>query len=131
MLDLSARVVYQHPHPLLSRLVCLWVGKRRWTQKRAHFKRAIAKASKQRCFTAKAERENNWRVTGGSIGAIISGLEWKRLRRILGLNARGEQLLFRNRHGALSTWNPITQVPGWALLKQSSVFLKAVFYKMK
>ncbi|KAG3250215.1 hypothetical protein PI124_g5143 [Phytophthora idaei] len=44
----GTKIAYLHPHPRLTRLVCLWVGRRRWSQPRSAYKHKINSGSRTR-----------------------------------------------------------------------------------
>ena len=102
----SVKLQYVHPHPALTRMVCLWVGRRRWSRSRAHFEQAAAAASRRRGWKERTHRMKDWRHAGAAAAAGVASLEWKRLRRILGLNGWGEQLLYRVKTKAFSLYDP-------------------------
>ncbi|KAG7376700.1 hypothetical protein PHYPSEUDO_012865 [Phytophthora pseudosyringae] len=89
-----------HPHPQLSRLVCLWAGGRRWRQTRSHYKKAAQTTVRLDGRTAK------WVKDDAVIATALGRVQWKDIRRITGATAWGEQILYRLKHRALSNWDP-------------------------
>ncbi|OWZ00893.1 hypothetical protein PHMEG_00027822 [Phytophthora megakarya] len=89
-------------------MVCLWVGRRRWEQPRHHYKRIIGKAGNQRALQDLQRRQLKWRRQDARSAAGLEQLHWKQLRRIVGLNPWGEQLLYRVKTQALSLYSPVT-----------------------
>ncbi|OWY94824.1 Secreted peptide, partial [Phytophthora megakarya] len=49
-----------HPHPKLSRLVCLWAGRRRWTRHRREYKARIEEAKTRRGIEKLKSRRAQW-----------------------------------------------------------------------
>ncbi|KAE8884879.1 hypothetical protein PF005_g3796 [Phytophthora fragariae] len=98
-----------HPHPRLSRIVCLWVGKRRWATSRRVYRRFLTHQRTKKCIgmsTVKAER---WRTSSPHIAHGLADITWRRIRRVIGLNPWGEQLLLRIKHHAISVYNPVSE----------------------
>ena len=77
-----------------------------------HFKRAAVAASRRRGWKERTRRMKDWRQAGAAAAAGIATLEWKRLRRILGLNGWGEQLLYRMKTKAFSLYDPTQKRQG-------------------
>ncbi|GMF54069.1 unnamed protein product [Phytophthora fragariaefolia] len=101
----DATVHAVHPHPHLSRLVCLWAGRRRWTRPRRDYKYRVADAARRRGEAKQAERAEKWNNESREAAAGLNSLEWKRLRKIVRLGAWGEQMLLRLKLHDFSTYD--------------------------
>ncbi|OWZ22117.1 reverse transcriptase [Phytophthora megakarya] len=97
-----------HPHPMLSRLVCLWVGRKRWSRIRRAYKDYVATTANNRGAEKLTQVRKKWDAHSGEAQQGLEQLEWKRIRRVVGLNTWGEQLRFRLKHYAFSLFD-ITQ----------------------
>jgi ribonuclease HI len=120
-----------HPHPSLSRLVCLWVGRRRWTRTRREYKERVAAANRRRGAKDLGSRLQKWQEESPQMAVGIARLEWKRIRRVVGLNPWGEQLLLRLKLRAFSlfdTRNDKLGCPHAACLHLTDVDLEHVFW---
>ncbi|GMF51301.1 unnamed protein product [Phytophthora fragariaefolia] len=106
----AVTVIEVHPRPSVGRLVCLWAGSRRWKWPRREYKQRVADASGKRGRSILKEREANW---SGAAAAGLEILEWRRLRRIVGLSPWGEQLLQRLKLHAYSTYDAKHGTIGW------------------
>jgi len=104
----TTRVAFVQPHPRLSRLVCLWAGRRRATPTRQHFKRQLTKRECARGKWTRAKASSKWEDRNADAAAGLEHLHWRKIRRIVGLTPWGAQLIFRLKHNALSTYDPIT-----------------------
>ncbi|KAE9269165.1 hypothetical protein PR003_g31221, partial [Phytophthora rubi] len=96
------------PHPRLARLVCLWAGKRRWKTPRRIFKAKLRIRAEAKGTAIAATRQGRWAEMSKDAAAGITVLAWKRIRRVVGLNPWGEQILLRIKHQAVSLFNPVT-----------------------
>lgn len=101
----DAEVHVVHPHPAMTRLVCLWVGHRRWSRRRGEHKRRFADSTLKRGAMSISARSLKWKELSGAAAAGLATLEWKRIRRIVGMNPWGEQILIRLKHHALSIYD--------------------------
>lgn len=78
-----------HPHPQISRMVYLWIGKHRWTtSKKAYFQ--ILQAHDQRRAMQKCEQaQTRWRAMSQPVASGLAVLKWPQIRKIVGLNPWG------------------------------------------
>nr|KAE8946346.1 hypothetical protein PF009_g4031 [Phytophthora fragariae] len=96
------------PHPRLARLVCLWAGKRRWKTPRRICKAKLRIRAEAKGTAIAATRQGRWAEMSKDAAAGITALAWKRIRRVVGLNPWGEQILLRIKLQAVSLFNPVT-----------------------
>ncbi|KAE8914527.1 hypothetical protein PF003_g1942 [Phytophthora fragariae] len=104
----GTRITRVHPHPRLARMVCLWIGTRVWRTPRKAYKAQIGAKARIKGLADSAMRQNKWAASNAGAAAGLKELSWHRLRRIVGLNPWGEQLLLRIKLHAISTYNPVT-----------------------
>ncbi|KAL3661421.1 hypothetical protein V7S43_013624 [Phytophthora oleae] len=83
------------PHPLLTRYCCIWVGGRRWPTKRTYFAEAAAKKTRDKGLSHLECRRLQWGVKNPNIHAALGHLKWQDIRRISGITAWGERLVYR------------------------------------
>jgi hypothetical protein len=88
-------ISHVHPHPCLSRKVCLWLAGRRRPHSRRHYKRYVRHAVIQRGQRVEQAKAVQWKETSTLAATGFTLLEWKRIRRVLGLGPWGEQSLYR------------------------------------
>ncbi|KAE8877885.1 hypothetical protein PF003_g37949 [Phytophthora fragariae] len=95
-------ITYVHPHPRLARMACLWVGNRK------AYKELLGAAKKDKGMALSTARQRKWTALSTAAATALEVLTWKRIRRIVGLNPWGEQLLIRVKLHAISVHNPVT-----------------------
>ncbi|KAG2951576.1 hypothetical protein PC116_g15616 [Phytophthora cactorum] len=88
-------VVDVHPHPRVSRLMCLWVGARRWAISRRRYKHALMRAWQRQDKGQVERRVHKWKALSCHAAAGLKDPSWPRIRQIVGLTPWGEQLLYR------------------------------------
>ncbi|GMF50394.1 unnamed protein product [Phytophthora fragariaefolia] len=108
----EVEVTYVHPHPRLSRLVCIWAGRRRWTRTRREYKQRVAAASIRRGNANRKARATRWENESGDAARGLETLEWKRIRRIVGMGPWGEEFLLRLKLHAYSVFDVRNNRPG-------------------
>ncbi|KAE9280594.1 hypothetical protein PR003_g27921, partial [Phytophthora rubi] len=101
----EVKVLREHPHPHLSRLVYLRTAGRRRQHSRKHYKRYVRWAAARRGITQEQMRAEKWRKSSATAAEGLAKLEWKQIRRILGLGSRGEQVLYRLKAWAYSMYD--------------------------
>ncbi|KAE8904742.1 hypothetical protein PF003_g11155 [Phytophthora fragariae] len=91
-------------------MVCLWTGTRVWRTPRKAYKAQIGAKARIKGLADSAMRQNKWAASNAGAAAGLKELSWHRLRRIVGPNPWGEQLLLRIKLHAISTYgyNPVT-----------------------
>lgn len=121
-----------HPHQALSRLVCLWAGRRRWAQTRRTFKRRVAAATITRGKAKIEERASKWREQSTDAACGLDEMQWRRIRRVVGLGPWGEQLIHRLKLQAFSIYDVKHDKPGCpheTCLHQHDVTLHHIFWE--
>eukprot|EP00644_Phytophthora_capsici_P018373 jgi/Phyca11/130168/e_gw1.91.99.1 len=98
-------VQYLHPHPQLTRMLCLWAGKRRWSRSRHHYKTFVRTASRKKGFSLRDEQIGRWKDLSRVADKGLQSLEWRQIRRIVGLTPWGEQILYRLKLQAYSLYD--------------------------
>lgn len=104
----GATITRVHPHPRLARMVCLWIGTRAWKTPRKAYKAQIGVTTRTMRLADSNTRQARWEATSTVAAAGLKHLTWRQLRRIVGLNPWGGQLLLRVKLHAISTYNPVT-----------------------
>lgn len=79
-----------HPHPRLSRLVCLRRARIFWHSSRRQYCAAAAARSNREGEASSIRRLTRWKEANRHVCVGLDALEWKRLRRIVGLGPWGE-----------------------------------------
>lgn len=104
----ETKVATVHPHPRISRIVSLWAGDRRWKTPRKTYKHLIRKHTDQQSREHSRAQQRKWHQENGLVATGLDSLAWKRIRRVVGLNPWGEQILLRLKHHAASIYNPVS-----------------------
>ncbi|KAE8980382.1 hypothetical protein PR003_g25770 [Phytophthora rubi] len=104
----GVRISEVHPHPLLARMVCLWAGHRRSNMTRKIYNAILLKPNVDKDVTLRTKRLAKWKYLNEAAAVGLEALSWTRVRRIVGLNPWGEQLLLRVKLHASSTYNPVS-----------------------
>ncbi|KAE8905163.1 hypothetical protein PF005_g9008 [Phytophthora fragariae] len=97
-----------HPHPRVSRLVCLWTGNMKWMGIRSCYKILLATRSRRKATVTTKVAQNKWTDENHKAAHGLDKLQWASIRRTVGLNPWGEQLLYRIKQHARSTYNPVS-----------------------
>jgi hypothetical protein len=103
-------VQFVHPHPRLSGMICLCAGQRRWAPRARHFKTNLARQAVRQGRRKAARASIKWRTQSHEVAEGLALLQWRELRRVMGLTPWSEQVLLRLKHHALSTYNPVSAV---------------------
>ncbi|OWZ13663.1 reverse transcriptase [Phytophthora megakarya] len=119
MVDKEVEVQYVHPHPRITRMACLWVGKSRWSRSRHHYKAYVATASHRNGTRCRDEKLAKWKCLSTGATAGLRSLDWKQIRRIVGLNPWGEQILYRLKLQAFSLYDRRNEKLGCPTLRVS------------
>ncbi|KAE8993651.1 hypothetical protein PR003_g20020 [Phytophthora rubi] len=69
-----------HPHPRVSRLVCLWVGKRRWSGSKAGYKTRIAARSRQKAAHTRQATKEKWMHANPTAAHGLEKVQWTSIR---------------------------------------------------
>jgi hypothetical protein len=120
-----------HPHIHLSRRVSLWITGRRRRHSRRHYKSFVQHAANRRGLEQVRLRARKWAESSPHAAAGLATLEWKRIRRILGLGPWGEQILYRLKARAFSLYdvrNERQGCPHASCLHEADVDLFHVFW---
>ncbi|KAE9267640.1 hypothetical protein PR003_g31709, partial [Phytophthora rubi] len=89
-------------------MACLWAGNRRWKSTRKAYKKQLGAAKNDKGRALSTARQQKWAALSPAAATGLGSLTWKRIRRIVGLNPWGEQLLVRVKLHAISVFNPVT-----------------------
>eukprot|EP00644_Phytophthora_capsici_P002167 jgi/Phyca11/114737/e_gw1.27.439.1 len=108
VLQPEVRVSSVHPHPSRGRLVSLWTGVQVWSFARKHFRAWLSAAPRRRGSVSLLRRAAKWKEADAKAADGLSALEWRRIRRIVGIGPWGEQILLRLKLYAFSLYDPIT-----------------------
>jgi ribonuclease HI len=99
------KILRVHPHPALSRQVSLWLAGRRRPWRRQHYKHYVRHAGIRRGLRVETSRADKWKTSSAAAATGLAMLEWKRIRRVLGLGPWGEQVLYRLKARAFSVYD--------------------------
>ncbi|TDH68350.1 hypothetical protein CCR75_006747 [Bremia lactucae] len=103
------RVTSVLPHPNFSCSICILVNHSRWTFTKAQFRNRIAER-RNRIAADKADTAQAcWNKLNSTIASGFVDLKSKHLWNIVGINAWGEQMIYRLKRYALSAYNPLTK----------------------
>eukprot|EP00644_Phytophthora_capsici_P018957 jgi/Phyca11/132647/e_gw1.196.8.1 len=95
-----------HPHPKICRLVSLWTKVAVWQPERQYYRERILMNKWARAEKSKAKRTAKWFGASRAAALGLQKLEWKRLRRVVGVGPWGEQILLRLKLYAFSLYDP-------------------------
>ncbi|KAI9916916.1 hypothetical protein PsorP6_017134 [Peronosclerospora sorghi] len=103
----SGTTVHFGAHPMLTRVLHLWAGRRRWRPQRRKLKRLIAR---RRGEEGKLGRDE--RIAKTDFQVIASGkslIEWRDIRRIRAFFPTNAQTLYRLKSNSFPLWNLASQ----------------------
>ncbi|KAE9096703.1 hypothetical protein PF005_g11960 [Phytophthora fragariae] len=101
----DVQMQHVHPHPQVARMVQLRMAGRQKAYPRRHYKRYLTQTSRRKAEDQLRRRAGMWQDGSRQAADGLGMLEWKRIRRILGLGPWGGQPLYRLKTRALSIYD--------------------------
>lgn len=92
------------PHPDITRMLPLWVGKRRWAQSRKRYKALINRQRDQVASIARKGIDEKWTAQHPRVAKAIRGLSWNDINRMEGVTAYQTQNICRLKLHRLRLW---------------------------
>jgi ribonuclease HI len=103
-LEEDEATVVVSPHPWLTKMSPLWVGRRRWAQTRKQYKKIINKRQEDARREARSKLEAGLRVDHDRFAKAVHGLEWGKIYRMEGVTAYQTQNIFKLKVNRLRLW---------------------------
>eukprot|EP00644_Phytophthora_capsici_P006682 jgi/Phyca11/103650/e_gw1.8.793.1 len=130
-IDPNIKVRQVRPHPIVSRLAGCWDHANTWRPKRKLIRTMLTRTSRRTGIRSLQRRRERWNEASRAAATGLDSLEWRRLRRIVGVGPWGEQLLIRLKLHAFSVYDPTTGhngCPHDACISEGTVDLVHVFW---